>query len=123
MSSQPEVASTSWLMRGRGKSSLGDTLLRSVKSTHMRHLPVLFWTRMGLASHSECLTSRMTPAFSSLAISFLASSSHSNDMQRSFCFLGGRFAFEGQAVLNGLLGYPRDVLGSTCKDARVTAEY
>lgn len=46
-------------MRDSGKSSFGDALLRSVKSAHMRHLPVALRTRTGLARHSGCFTSCM----------------------------------------------------------------
>jgi hypothetical protein len=50
--SYPEVESTNASMRGRGKLSLGQALLRSVKSTHILHLPLDLFTRTTLASQS-----------------------------------------------------------------------
>jgi hypothetical protein len=48
----PEVESTGASMRGRGKLSLGQALLRSVKSTHILHLPLDFFIRTTLVNQS-----------------------------------------------------------------------
>jgi hypothetical protein len=48
----PAVESTNWSIRGRGKLSFGQALLRSVKSTHIPHLPLAFFTMTTLASQS-----------------------------------------------------------------------
>jgi hypothetical protein len=50
MTSQPAALSTILSIRGKGKLSLGQALLRLVKSIHMRHLPLFFCTMTMLAS-------------------------------------------------------------------------
>ena len=54
-------------MGGRGKGSLGQALLRSLKSTHRRQDLSFFGTITKFASQSGCLISLMNPASSSLA--------------------------------------------------------
>ena len=44
-------SSTSWSILGRGKLSLEHALFRSVKSTHILHFPLEFFTMTTLASH------------------------------------------------------------------------
>jgi hypothetical protein len=57
-------------------------LLRSVKSTHILHLPLLFLTITTLASHSGYLISSINYAFLSLA-----TSSPTASLLSSPCFL------------------------------------
>jgi phosphoglycerate dehydrogenase-like enzyme len=48
------VESTNTSMRGRGKLSFGQALLRSVKSTHILHFPLDFFTKtLLLADHLD----------------------------------------------------------------------
>src|SRR5512132_3754101 len=56
-------------MHGRGKGSLGQALLRSLKSTHRRQDLSFFGTITRFASQSGCFISLMNPASSSLASS------------------------------------------------------
>ena len=58
-SSWPVVASTIRSIRGRGKLSLGQALLTSVKLMQSRHLPFAFLTRTTLANQSGYSTSRI----------------------------------------------------------------
>src|SRR6187455_1671427 len=88
MSSEEATASTRESIHGNGNSSFGHALLRSVKSIHILHLPLAFFTITVLASHSGYVTSLITPALRSLLTSFLAPSALSSDIFRSFCFLG-----------------------------------
>jgi hypothetical protein len=50
MTSQPVMESTILLIRGKGKLSLGQALLRFVKSMHIRLFPFFFYTMTTLAS-------------------------------------------------------------------------
>jgi len=50
-SSCPEVESIRTSIRGRGKLSFGHAMLRSVKSTHILHFPLDFFTKITLARH------------------------------------------------------------------------
>jgi hypothetical protein len=88
MSSEEAVASTKESILGNGNSSFGQALLRSVKSMHILHLPLAFFTITVLASHSRYLTSLITPTLRSLFTSFQAPSALSSDIFRSLCFLG-----------------------------------
>src|SRR6187455_124572 len=88
MSSDKAAASTRESILGNGNSSFGQALLRSVKSMHILHLPLAFFTITVLASHSGYFTSLMTPALRSLFTSFQAPSALSSDIFRSLCFLG-----------------------------------
>jgi hypothetical protein len=51
MTSHSAALSTILLIRGSGKLSFGQALLRLVKSMHIRHLPLFFCTITTLASH------------------------------------------------------------------------
>jgi hypothetical protein len=88
MSSKEAVASTRESVLGNGNSSFGHALLRSVKSIHILHLPLAFFTITVLASHSGYVTSLITLALRSLFTSFRAPSALSSDILRSLCFLG-----------------------------------
>jgi hypothetical protein len=57
---------------GKGNSSFGHALLRSVKSIHILHFPLNLFTIPVLASHSRYVTSLITLALRSLLTSFLA---------------------------------------------------
>jgi hypothetical protein len=70
MSSDEAAASTRESILGNGNSSFGQALLRSVKSMHILHLQLAFFTITVLASHSGYFTSLMTPALRSLFTSF-----------------------------------------------------
>ena len=63
-------------------------MLRSVKSTHIRHFLFFFLTMTTLANHFGYCTSLITLASNSLFTSALAASAHSVDIFLSFCFLG-----------------------------------
>jgi hypothetical protein len=88
MSSEVAAASTRESILGKGNSSFRYALLRSVKSMHILHFPLDFFTIIVLASHSGYVTSLITPALRSLLTSFLAPSTLSSDIFQSFCFLG-----------------------------------
>jgi hypothetical protein len=64
MSSDEAAASTRESILGNGNSSFGQALLRSIKSMHILHLPLAFFTITVLASHFGYLTSLITPALS-----------------------------------------------------------
>ena len=51
MTSHPAALSTILSIRGNGKLSFGQALLRLVKSMHMRHFPLFFCTITTLESH------------------------------------------------------------------------
>jgi hypothetical protein len=87
MSSEVAVASTRESILGKGNPSLGHAFLRSVKSMHILHFPLAFFTITVLASHSGYVTSLITPALRSLLTSFLAPSALSSDIFRSLSFL------------------------------------
>jgi hypothetical protein len=88
MSSEEATASTRESILGNGNSSFGHALFRSVKSIHILHLPLTFFTITVLASHSGYVTSLITPTLRSLFTSFRAPSALSSDIFRSLCFLG-----------------------------------
>jgi hypothetical protein len=68
------AASTRESILGKWNSSFGHALLRSVKSIHILHFPLAFFTMTVFASHSGYVTSVITPALRSLLTSFLAPS-------------------------------------------------
>ena len=70
-SSWPAVVSTIRSIRGRGKLSLGQALLISVKSVQGRHLSFAFMTRTTLANQSGHSTSQIALAWRSLLTSSL----------------------------------------------------
>src|SRR5688572_2006290 len=88
MSSEEAAASTRESILGKGNSSFGHALLRSVKSIHILHFPLTFFTITVLAIHSRYVTSLITPALRSLLTLFLAPSALSSDIFRSFYFFG-----------------------------------
>lgn len=77
-----------WSMHGSGNGSWGQALLRLVKSTHIRSFPPFLGTTMGFASHSGYRTSRMTPAASSLRVSWTMKACFFVDYRLAFCFTG-----------------------------------
>jgi hypothetical protein len=87
MSSDEAAESTRESILGNGNSSFGQALLRSVKSMHILHLPLAFFTITVLASHSGYFTFLMTPALRSHFTSFRAPSTLSSDIFRSLYFL------------------------------------
>jgi hypothetical protein len=88
MSSKVAVASIRESILGKGNSSFGHALLRSVKSIHILHFSLAFFTIIVLANHSGYVASLITPALRSLLTLFLAPSAFSSDIFRSLCFLG-----------------------------------
>jgi hypothetical protein len=72
----------------RGKSSLGQNLFRSVKSTHIHHFTFFLWTITMFASHCRYLTSLINPVSNNLCTLAFATSIFSSDILRSFYFLG-----------------------------------
>jgi hypothetical protein len=80
MSSEVAAASTREYILGNGNSSFGHALLRSVKSIHILHFLLAFFTMIVLASHSGYVTSLITPALRSLFTSFRAPSALSSDI-------------------------------------------
>ena len=84
------VESTIWSILGSGYGSLGQALLRSVKSMQHRFPPLCLGMMTGLASQSAWMTSRM----------ILASSSFSTPLMMNYCFSGAwrlAFCFTGRA--------------------------
>jgi hypothetical protein len=71
----------------RGKLSLGQHLLKSVKFVHIHHFLFFLWTITIFASHCRYLTSLMNPASNNLYSSTFAASIFSSDILRSFYFL------------------------------------
>ena len=87
-SSWPVVASTMRSIRGRGKLSLGQSLLTSVKSMQSRHLSFAFLTRTTLANQSGYSTSRIVLAWRSLLTSSLISFYLFGAKLLLFCLIG-----------------------------------
>jgi hypothetical protein len=87
MSSKVATASTRESILGRGNSSFGHALLRSMKSIHILHFPLAFFTLQYWLTILD-ITSLITLARRSLLTSFLAPSALSSDIFQSFCFLG-----------------------------------
>src|SRR5215216_5440018 len=77
-----------WSMRGSGKGSLGQALLRSLKSTQRRQDLSFFGTMTRFASQSRCLISLMNPASSSLASSSPIACRLGSEKRRSVCLTG-----------------------------------
>src|SRR5688572_14644259 len=88
MSPVVAAVSTRESILGKGNSSFGHALLRSIKSMHILHFPLAFFTITVLASHSRYVTSLITTALRSLLTLFRAPSALSSDIFQSFCFLG-----------------------------------
>jgi hypothetical protein len=84
---QSQLSSRFW----RGKSSLGQHLLRSVKSVHICHFPFFLRTITTLANHCGYVTSLINPASNRHRTSAFATSIFSSNILRSFCFLGFTF--------------------------------
>ena len=75
-------------IRGSGKGSLGQALLRSLKSTQRRQDLSFFGTMTRFASQSGCLISLMNPASSSLASSSPIACRLGSENHRSVCLTG-----------------------------------
>src|SRR3989337_647678 len=75
-------------MRGRGKGSLGQSLLSALKSTHRRQDLSFFGTITRFASQSGCFISLMNPASISLASSFPIACHLGSEKRRSVCLTG-----------------------------------
>jgi hypothetical protein len=88
MSSEEAAAPTRESILGKGNSSFRHALLRYVKSIHILHFPLAFFTITVLASHYGYVTSLITLALRSLFTSFRAPSALSSDIFRSLCFVG-----------------------------------
>jgi hypothetical protein len=80
MSSEVAAASTRESILGNGNLSFGHALLISVKSMHILHFPLAFFTITVLTSHSGYVTSLITPALRSLFTSFRAPSTLLSEM-------------------------------------------
>jgi hypothetical protein len=91
MMSQSAAESTIWLILVRGKSSLGQHLLRLIKSVHIRHFPFFLRTITTLANHCRYVTSLINPTSNRRCTSAFAASIFSSDILRSFYFLGFTF--------------------------------
>ena len=87
------VASTIRSIRGRGKLSLGQDLLTSVKSMQSRHLPFAFLTRTTLANQLGYSTSLIALAWRSLLTSSLI----------VFCLSGAKLLFCLIGLKEGLM--------------------
>jgi hypothetical protein len=88
MSSEEAAAPTRESILGKGNSCFRHALLRYVKSIHILHFPLAFFTITVLASHYGYVTSLITLALRSLFTSFRAPSALSSDIFRSLCFVG-----------------------------------
>ncbi|CAL9238690.1 unnamed protein product [Arabidopsis halleri] len=84
----PAVASTKRSICGSGKLSLGQALLRSVKSTQTLHLPFFFLTTTGFANQSGYLASEIEPIFRSFSTSAFTASARSRPNFLRFCLIG-----------------------------------
>jgi hypothetical protein len=88
MSSKVAATSMRESILGKGNSYFGHVLLRSVKSMHILHFPLTFFTITVLASHYRYVNSLIAPALRSLLTWFLAPSRLLSNIFQSFCFLG-----------------------------------
>jgi hypothetical protein len=70
---------------------LGQHLLRSVKSMHIRHFLLFMWAITTLANHYEYVTSLINPASNRCYTSAFTASIFFTYILRSFCFLGFTF--------------------------------
>ena len=75
-------------MRGRGKGSFGQALLRSLKSTHRRQDLSFFGTITKFASQSGCFISLMNPASNNLASSSPIACLLGSEKRRRACLTG-----------------------------------
>src|SRR4051812_28971444 len=73
---------------GRGKGSLGQALLRSLKSTHRRQDLSFFGTITRFASQSGCFMSLMNPASNNLARSCPIACLFGSEKRRRACLTG-----------------------------------
>jgi hypothetical protein len=89
--SQPVVESTIWSILARGKSSLGQHLLRSIKSMHIHHFLFFLRTITTLANHCGYVTSLINPASNRCCTSAFATSIFSSDILQNFFFMGLAF--------------------------------
>ena len=71
------MASTSRSILGIGNGSLGQTLFKSMKSTHTCHFPLFFFTTTIFANHSGQKISLIAQACLSLVTSFRTTSVYS----------------------------------------------
>jgi hypothetical protein len=88
---QPAAESTILSILVRGKSSLGQHLLRSEKSMHIHHFLFFLCTITTLANHCGYRTSLMKPASNSHCTLAFTTSTFFSDILQSFCFLGFTF--------------------------------
>ena len=72
----PAVLSTKTSMCGRGKSSLGQALFKSLKSTYILTFPSFLGTGITLVIHSAWCMGLMNPTFNFLVTSSLIFRSH-----------------------------------------------
>ena len=84
----PSVLSTKTSIWGRGKSSLGQALFKSLKSTHILTFPSFLGTGTTLAIHSAWCVGLMNPTFNYFVTSSLIFKSHSVLMCLNFCLMG-----------------------------------
>ena len=73
---------------GRGKSSLGQALLKSLKSMHILTFPSFFGTGTTLAIHSTWCTGLMNPTFNCLVTFSLIFRSHLVLIRLNLCLTG-----------------------------------
>src|SRR5688572_27910927 len=83
MSLEEATTSTRESILGSGNSTFEPVLLRSVKSMHILHLPLAFFTMTVLANHIGYFTSLMTLALRSVFTSFRALPALTSDILRS----------------------------------------
>jgi hypothetical protein len=88
MSSEVAAASTRESILSSGNSSFEHALLRSVKSMHILHFPLAFFTIIVLASHSRYVTSLITLASAAFSLRFVHLRLYHRTFFRSLCFLG-----------------------------------
>jgi hypothetical protein len=100
------VESMTWSMRGSGKGSFEQCLLRSVQSIHILNLPIFFGIRTGLASQTGCLHSLMNPTAKSLQTSTYMACFLSFANRRSFCLIGHEVLLTSSACSASSLGTP-----------------
>ena len=80
--------STTLSILGNGYGSFGQHLLRSVKSTHIRHFLFFYLIMTTLANHFGYCIGLIMPTSNSLFTSAFTASARSVDIFLSFCFLG-----------------------------------
>lgn len=82
------IKSTSPSILGRGKSSFGQALFKSVKSTHILHVPEHLWISITLASHLAYLHSFVKPVANNFFTSSAPALILSTPWCRNFCLIG-----------------------------------